>query len=84
MPVLVWDVFSVWFSASAPRLEGIILNAHCVEVSLVNNDASLHWCILYVAVLCELVSQVVVICDHMYVYTVVFRQVCCYHDYVYS
>ena len=45
------------------KSEGIILNAHHVAVSVVNNDASVH-------VYCQLGSQVVVKYDHMYVYRV--------------
>ena len=47
-----------------------MLNAHCVEVCVVNNDASASLCIVFVAALHQLVNPVVVKYDHMYVYIV--------------
>ena len=47
-----------------------MLNAHGVDVSVVNNDASASLYTAFAAALCQLVSQVVVKYDHMYVYIV--------------
>ena len=40
MPVLFWEVSFISSTDSATKFGGVMLNAHCVEVSVVNNDAS--------------------------------------------
>ena len=40
MPVLLSEWLGTSFGDSVSKSEGIILNAHCVAVSVVNNDAS--------------------------------------------
>ena len=40
MPVLLLEWLCASFEGSVSKSEGIILNAHCVAVSVVNNDAS--------------------------------------------
>ena len=40
MPVLLLEWLCTSFEGSVSKSEGIILNEHCVAVSVVNNDAS--------------------------------------------
>ena len=56
------------FSDSVSKFEGVILNTQCVEVSVVNIDASTSF--VFGAALYQLGSQVVMKYDHMCVYTV--------------
>ena len=63
-----WGVSFISFSDSVSKFKGVMLNAHCVEVSVVNNDAPLYLYVVFVAALHQLVSQVVVKYDHVCVH----------------
>ena len=65
MPVLFWGISFISFLDSVYRFKGVILNAHCVEVSIVNNDASASFVYSVCCCSAQLVSQVVVKYDHM-------------------
>ena len=57
MAVLLSEWLCTSFGDSVSKSEGIILNAHCVAVSVVNNDASASLlCIMFVAMYCQLGS----------------------------
>ena len=67
--MLFWGIPFISSTDSVSKFEGIMLNAHYVDVSVVNNDL-LHWYAAIVAALHQLVSQVVVKYNHMCVYIV--------------
>ena len=69
---VILGVSFISFLDSVSKFKGVMSNAHYVEVSLVNNDASASkaLCIVFVAAQHQLVSQVVVKYDHMCVYIV--------------